>query len=877
MVVSTDLAVASRETITRPIVLESGAALDNQGAIGGDVDIAVEAKAASIINNHGGGTIRGTHTAIRLAQGGEVHNGVGSTIEATGTGGSDCGANVKCAIFIGSAERSSLPVSPDLVNEGTIIGDVKLWADDAHRVHLYAGSSIQGDLDLGGHQSTMLSLNGGAGTTQRYSQAVTGSTTLAGELQKGGDGTWVIDKDVPAFWVAIDGGTLQIGDGGTSGSLVDTSTIFIFPGGTLRFDRSDDVASGIELIASSALATVVKAGSGTLTLTNIRTNLASVVIEDGTLRFSIAESAVPRPSLRVGAISNNGTLVVDSDLPLSTYARVSGSGSLIKDGSGVLTLFNPGTYTGVTRIDHGTLLPVSLAGDAIVGTEGSLGGWYDLLGGYVGMGDIGGDVANHGRTVIAGGDGHVGGDYTQSESGTLSIELGGKLVVGGGASLAGTLEVNGASLSFIPNDHTEVLTAVGGINGTFDQLVKAPGVVFVSNTINYDANSVWLDTTGLDITVAAAGGGIGYTPASMSSAIRVQGAFEQLNEAIATDSLAGVSGDFLRSAGQFQSAPSIEAAQASLRSLSGQLHATSAAMTFRAIDAGSLALSDHLDEVRDGGAGAGMWTQQLGSRGGMARSGFDGVDFQLDGWLVGNDYRIGRSGIAGFAFGQGAGTQRLESGLDRNDSRYTEGMVYAGFAGGHWYTHGRIGFGQIRQDIVRGLLLGRGMEGVSTRYGSRYQVAHAEGGLRFEMGDVRLTPFVGVEHARVDRDAFDEEGAGGFGLRSDAQSLGRSQASMGVRAAKSWDFGGGRVLDFGAHAQWRRTLGTSGDQMEASFVGLQQWSPLLGIGLSGNSRVFGLALDARLSPRTALRFGYDYESGQYDSAGGMTAGLNVVF
>src|SRR5690606_21576432 len=281
----------------------------------------------------------------------------------------------------------------------------------------------------------------------------TGSTTLAGELLMGSAGAWVIDKDVPAFWVAIDRGTLQIGDGGTSGSLVGTSTIFIFPGGTLRFDRSDDVVSDMELIASSALATMVKAGAGTLTLTNIRTNLASVVIEDGTLRFSIAESAVPRPSLRVGAISNNGTLVVDSDLPLSTYASVSGSGSLIKDGSGVLEMFTPATYTGVTRINHGTLLPVSLAGDAIVGTEGSLGGWYDLIGGYIGMGSIGGDVANDGRTVIAAGDGHVVGDYTQSASGTLSIALGGKLVVDGGASLAGPLGGDGEVRAVVASAH----------------------------------------------------------------------------------------------------------------------------------------------------------------------------------------------------------------------------------------------------------------------------------------------------------------------------------------------------------------------------------------------------------------------------------------
>src|SRR5690606_14434590 len=74
MVVDTDLAVAGSETITRPIVLENGAALDNQGAIGGDVDIAVEARAPSVISNHDGGTIRGG-TAVVMLHGGELHNG----------------------------------------------------------------------------------------------------------------------------------------------------------------------------------------------------------------------------------------------------------------------------------------------------------------------------------------------------------------------------------------------------------------------------------------------------------------------------------------------------------------------------------------------------------------------------------------------------------------------------------------------------------------------------------------------------------------------------------------------------------------------------------------------------------------------------------
>ena len=50
-----------------------------------------------------------------------------------------------------------------------------------------------------------------------------------------------------------------------------------------------------------------------------------------------------------------------------------------------------------------------------------------------------------------------------------------------------------------------------------------------------------------------------------------------------------------------------------------------------------------------------------------------------------------------------------------------------------------------------------------------------------------------------------------------------------------------------------------------------------GIGLSRHGSVLGFGMDAQLSPRAALKLSYDYERGQYDSARGVTAGLNVAF
>jgi len=415
------------------------------------------------------------------------------------------------------------------------------------------------------------------------------------------------------------------------------------------------------------------------------------------------------------------------------------------------------------------------------------------------------------------------------------------------------------------------------VTGTFDQLVKGAGVVFTATTINYDANSVWLDTTGLNVTTAAAGSGVSYTAASMGSAQRVQGAFEQLNAGIATSNLAGVSGDFLHAAGQFQQSPTLLAAQASLQSLSGQLHAASAAMTFQAIDASSRALSDRFDSLLDKGADFGMWTHDLNVGGDMARAGFDNVGFQVNGWLVGSDRPIGHAGVAGYAFGQSRGQQRLNQGFDHDNSRSTEGMLYAGWLNGSWYTQGRVGFGHFQQDVSRQVLLGYSAQGVRTQYNGHYSVAYGESGLHFGRGDSRITPFINVQYARVGRDGFAEQGAGGFGLRSDAQTLDRWQAGLGVRAGRHWNLDGGRAVDISARAQWQRTLAARGDVFNASFVGLEQWQPLLGIGLSRYSGLFGVGLDATLSAHATLKFGYDYEVGQHDNAQTLSARLNVAF
>lgn len=868
------------------VELDGGGMIRNEGA--GSIIRSPDGSAIRVSGNYGdvvntgGASISSGSTTIFLGQGGYVTNGAGSTITATGAADGDCGTVGVCSIFAPSDSQDAANAGGTvfLTNHGSIVGNVQLDRRAANMVELAAGSSIRGDLDIGSNPGASLNLLADPGTTQLYSQAVTSTTTFAGHLYKGGFGTWVIDRDdFAATDTIIGGGTLQIGNGGTTGSI-GHGEINMFQG-SLVFDRSDNVVFGGDIFGGSSN-TLVQAGTGSLTLLSHQLQLTDIQIRRGTLQIDDTGDAPPCDlcSYTLGAtVVNEGSLVFDSNADVTFDGAISGAGSLTQNGSGRVILTATNTYSGGTTVNNGELLTAhTLPGNVAINAGGTLDRYTLYYGTSDGVPGVAGHLTNAGKVFVHEGDSTVGGDYTQASSGTLAVSLGSKLDVAGVATLqGGTLEITGTDIGYVSSTRTEVLTAQGGLNGTFDQLVKDAHVVFTATTINYDANSAWLDTTGLDVTMAAAGNGVSYTPVSMGSAVRVQSAFQQLDSQIATGDLTGVSADFLRSAGQFQQAPDLLSAQASLQSLSGQLYATSAAMTLKAIDTSNRTLSDRFHHLLDKGVGAGTWMQSQSVGGDMARAGFDAVGYQLDGWLVGNDRQVGSSGLAGFAFGQSRGRQSLNHGIDRDNTRNIESMLYAGWVRGDWYTQGRVGFGHFQQDVSRQILLGYSRQGVSTRYSGRYSVAYGETGLYFGLGRTQIQPFVSVEYARIGRDSFAEAGGGGFGLRSNAQLLDRWQGAVGMRASHHWDFSHGRGLDLSARAQWQDTLASRGDVFNASFVGLQQWQPLVGIGLSRYGALVGVGLDAALSPRTALKLSYDYQQGQHDKAQTLFAHLSVAF
>ncbi|HCI3618151.1 TPA: autotransporter-associated beta strand repeat-containing protein, partial [Salmonella enterica subsp. enterica serovar Infantis] len=91
---------------------------------------------------------------------------------------------------------------------------------------------------------------------------------------------------------------------------------------------------------------LVKTGTGELTLSGDNTYSGGTTISDGTLTADHADS------LGTGAVANSGVLQVGEGELENT---LSGSGSLVKTGTGKLTLGGDNSYSGGTTITGGTL------------------------------------------------------------------------------------------------------------------------------------------------------------------------------------------------------------------------------------------------------------------------------------------------------------------------------------------------------------------------------------------------------------------------------------------------------------------------------------------------------------------------------------------
>ncbi len=228
-----------------------------------------------------------------------------------------------------------------------------------------------------------------------------GSLTGAGTLIKTGAGTLVIatDNNTQSGGVLVSSGVLQIGNGGAVGSLNGGS---ITNNASLTVNRTGSLLLTNIISGTGSLTNV---GSGTLTLTAANSYTGPTVISAGTL--SIGDGGTNGSLSTSSTITNNGTLIFDRSDTIAqgtdfSTAGISGTGSLVKEGGGSLTLTAENSYAGTTLVQAGTLVLASASSNAVTGSSITVeSGATLVLAGNNQIGDSTGLILN-GGTFITG-------------------------------------------------------------------------------------------------------------------------------------------------------------------------------------------------------------------------------------------------------------------------------------------------------------------------------------------------------------------------------------------------------------------------------------------------------------------------------------------
>ncbi|MEX6652455.1 autotransporter outer membrane beta-barrel domain-containing protein [Salmonella enterica] len=296
------------------------------------------------------------------------------------------------------------------------------------------------------------------------------------KLTKQGDGTLILSNTGNDYGdTEIDGGILAAKDAAALG----TGDVTIAESATLALSQGtlDNNVTGEGQI--------VKSGSDELIVTGDNTYSGGTTISGGTLTADHADS------LGTGAVANSGVLQVGEGELENT---LSGSGSLVKTGTGELTLSGDNTYSGGTTITGGTLTAdhADSLGSGDIDNSGVLKvGEGDLENTLSGSGSLvktgTGELTLSGGNDYSGGTTIIGGTLTADHAdslGTGAVANSGVLQVGEG-ELENTLSGSGELENTLSGSGSLVKTGTGELTLSGDNSYSG-GTTIIGGTLTAD-------------------------------------------------------------------------------------------------------------------------------------------------------------------------------------------------------------------------------------------------------------------------------------------------------------------------------------------------------------------------------------------------------
>ena len=464
----------------------SGGALTNSSSTPSAFNVPVVLGSDTSIGSSSGsvnltGVISGAGNLTKIGSANSTFSGINTYTGTTTVSGSGILA-ISTAQGLGSTDGGTIVSSTGrLLINGLSVGAEAITLNGGSLEVTSGTTSLSGPVTLGANSSVRV--DSGAQLTLSGLVDGTGSLTKS----PGATGTLVLTgTNTYSGGTTISAGTLQLGAGGTTGSIQGN----VSNTGTLAFNRSDDLTYANVISGSGA---VTKLAANTLTFTGTNTYTGGTTISAGTLQIGAGSTT----GSITGDVTNNATFALNLSGALSFSGAISGTGSVTKLGTGTTTLSGVNTYIGLTTVSTGTLAITNAygLGGTAAGTTVASGATLDLQGVAVGAEAItlqGGTLATTTGTSSLSGAVTLAADSTINVAGSAS-----QLTISGlvtGASKALTKSGTGNLILTARNTFSGGMTIAAGTatEGTTYDGTSGPlgsGTVYVPTGGTLDTNA----------------------------------------------------------------------------------------------------------------------------------------------------------------------------------------------------------------------------------------------------------------------------------------------------------------------------------------------------------------------------------------------------
>jgi outer membrane autotransporter protein len=775
---------------------------------GGTISIAGTAERSSISNNQGGTFFGGTATAANA----RISNTAGICFLDFCTPLINLNGLTRIAL---SFNENSTAGAASITNSGgntgffnaTSAGTAKMINDTGGFADFFDSSTAAGSNIA----------NGVGGRTTFHDMSSAGAAVIT---TNSGGSVFFQDSSSggQARFITNSGGVFDISDlavsGMTAGSIEGAGTYFLgskrltIGGNNLSTEVTGTIADGG--IAGGAGGSLVKEGSGTLTLSGANTYTGATTINAGILALGSGGSIMKSSGVSLAApgsvfdVSRSGSQTIQdltgvsgSTLALgpaslsfgtgnstSFAGTITGSGTLTKQGSGSFTLTGDSSgFGGATNVAGGTL---TVGPDAF--PHASLGGVVNVeAGGAVtGLGSLG--TLNNQAGIVAPGGSigtlRVNGNFAQGPGGMLAIEVtpsaASRLSVGGSASLGGRL-----ALLYDPGTYTArnyTILSAQSVSGSF--------AAVSGNTPSGFGQSVAVSPTDVQLQLASAVPPtpvppVVPTPPPIVIAPRNDTIFPAVSSALILNGqrLTGILLDRLGSrTGGIADGP--------LTASVG-----TAAPPHLATSGNIAALGDFAAALPGAFAVEGAWFRGVGGFASLDRGdSAPGFNASSGGFLAGFDRPVAPNLFLGIAAGY------LHT--DVNEHALSNGRVDSGrvalYGGGWWGPSLLTGTAGYAYDWIS---TARSLDGIGSASGGHdgHELAIAgQWSLPLPVpgiwGTATVTPKLGVQYLHLYETGFKEAGASGFNLSAGNNDIDSVQPFVGVAASEKYVTAGGTEI-----------------------------------------------------------------------------------